>query len=50
MMIELDGIKYDLKAGDSIYFDSSRSHRFANESDDETTAIVRLLMAPPAGG
>lgn len=37
--VEVDGVPSVLKAGDSIAFDSSRPHRFWNESGREVRAI-----------
>jgi|WetSurMetagenome_2_1015567.scaffolds.fasta_scaffold752693_1 transcriptional regulator with XRE-family HTH domain len=45
LLVELDGQKYELKAGDSIYFDSSRPHRFINPGKEETQMI--WVISPP---
>jgi len=43
--IEIDGIPYEMNEGDSIYFDSSRPHRFGNPSDEVTLAL--WVITPP---
>jgi transcriptional regulator with XRE-family HTH domain len=45
LTVELEEHKYELETGDSIYFDSSRPHRFTNNSDVETVAI--WVVSPP---
>ncbi len=45
LLVELDGVKYELKAGDSIYFDSSRPHRFVNPGGDITQMV--WVVTPP---
>jgi transcriptional regulator with XRE-family HTH domain len=45
MQVQVDGIQYDLNEGDSIYFDSTRSHRFVNPGDIETLAM--WVISPP---
>jgi transcriptional regulator with XRE-family HTH domain len=45
MTVELDDNTYEMNAGDSIYFDSSRPHRFVNNSDGETVAV--WVITPP---
>jgi transcriptional regulator with XRE-family HTH domain len=45
LLVELEGQKYELKAGDSIYFDSSRPHRFTNPGKEETQMI--WVISPP---
>lgn len=46
MVLEVDGARYELKAGDSATFDSRSPHRYLNE----TTKPVRFLLAvtPPS--
>jgi len=43
--MELDGATYELNEGDSIYYDSSRPHRFINPTDSET--VVIWVITPP---
>ncbi len=43
--VELDSAKYELKTGDSIYFDSSRPHRFSNQGDEDT--LLLWVVTPP---
>ena len=43
--IEIDGTPYELSEGDSIYFDSTRPHRFHNPNDTEAVAI--WVVTPP---
>jgi transcriptional regulator with XRE-family HTH domain len=45
LIVELDEEKYEMNAGDSIYFDSSRPHRFTNTSNEETVAV--WVITPP---
>jgi len=45
VVVELDNSKYELNPGDSIYFDSSRPHRFSNQSDEE--ALFVWVVTPP---
>lgn len=45
LTIEIDHSKYEVKVGDSIYFDSSRPHRFWNEGPEEMVAV--WVITPP---
>jgi transcriptional regulator with XRE-family HTH domain len=45
LTVEIDNAKYEVKTGDSIYFDSSHPHRFSNQTQDETVAI--WVVTPP---
>ncbi|NLE28185.1 MAG: cupin domain-containing protein [Phycisphaerae bacterium] len=45
LIVELDGHKHELDVGDSIYFDSSRPHRFMNGADGKTVAL--WVITPP---
>lgn len=41
----IDTKLYELKSGDSLYFDASLGHRFKNVSEEETKAIC--VISPP---
>lgn len=43
--VEVDGTNHTLGEGDSIYFDSSRPHRFVNPGEKET--LVIWVASPP---
>jgi uncharacterized cupin superfamily protein len=44
--IALDGTKYRLKAGDSLYFDSSTSHHWVNPG--KRNAEILWINTPPS--
>ncbi len=46
LVVEVDGVRHELRAGDSATFDSRRPHRYLNE----TARPVRFLLAvtPPS--
>jgi len=46
VIVELDDVKFELKAGDSIYFDSSRPHHFYNPGQEETLLV--WVITPPS--
>lgn len=45
LRVEVDGVTHELGTGDSIYFDSSRPHRFTNVGKDEVVAL--WVISPP---
>jgi mannose-6-phosphate isomerase-like protein (cupin superfamily) len=45
LQIELSGKKYDLKEGDSIFFNPQNPHRVINNSDEDAEAI--WVNSPP---
>ncbi|TPW27458.1 cupin domain-containing protein [Pararhizobium mangrovi] len=45
LMLEVDGRRYSLSAGDAFTFESTLSHRFANEGEVETRVI--WITTPP---
>ncbi len=45
LTVEIDGVEHMMEEGDTIYFDSSRPHRFKNPSDGDTEAM--WVVTPP---
>lgn len=46
LTIEVDGVEYNLEAGDSIYFESTKPHRYINYHDEESVSV--WAMTPPS--
>lgn len=46
LTVEVDGEKFNLEEGDSIYFESTKPHRYINYYDEETVSV--WAMTPPS--
>lgn len=46
LTVEVDGQKFDLEEGDSIYFESTRPHRYINYDDQDSVSV--WAMTPPS--
>jgi quercetin dioxygenase-like cupin family protein len=49
LVVEVDGVPYELHEGDSMQFPSSAEHRYVNPTDEEARGVgARVYTGRPA--